>query len=82
MDARTEKPPVGAACVYIDPTGRRRDALITAAWSPVGINLVYVNTDEGQEDSYGQKIARETSVTHVSTKHAPGNYWLMPDEEK
>lgn len=71
---------VGRPIVYVDPTGQKRPALITAVWGPQCVNLVYVNPEEGQDDTYGQKIARATSCIHRSIQQAPGNYWLLPQE--
>jgi hypothetical protein len=76
MEAPKDKLPVGAAVKYVDEVGVEHDALVTAAWSPTCINLVLVDLTPGQEDSYGQKIKRETSQVHKSLQTAPGRYWF------
>ena len=65
----------GRHCVYGDPKGIEHPAIITRVWGPQCVNLAYVNMDEGQEDSYGRKIARNTSCMHQSIQQAHGNYW-------
>lgn len=72
----------GKPCVYVDPRGKHYDALITEVWGPQCINLIYVNDVEGQRDSYGQKMLRQTSVMHGSIQQAHGNYWMLPGEER
>lgn len=76
------KEDVGQPCVYFDPRGRPYPALITAAWGPQCVNVVYVNDVEGQTDSYGQKLLRATSVMHGAIQQAHGNYWLLPGETR
>lgn len=72
----------GTACVFVDPVGRRHDALITEVWGPECVNVVFCNPVEGQSDSYGQKLVRFTSVMHGNVQQAHGNYWLLPGEER
>lgn len=72
----------GKSCVFFDATGKAHDALITEVHGPQCVNIVYCNDADGQQDSYGQKIARATSVMHGSVQQAEGNYWLLPDEER
>lgn len=67
----------GMAVTFVDPTGHTRPALITRVWGPQCINVVIVNRDENQEDSYGRKIERFTSVVHQSMQQAHGNYWKL-----
>jgi hypothetical protein len=74
-----EQPKVGQHVVYVDERGVARDALVTANWGS-SINVVVVETDENQTDSYGRKIARETSQVHRSNQQAPGRYWRWPNE--
>jgi hypothetical protein len=76
------KADVGKACSFIDPRGRRYDALVTAVWGSECINVVYVNDVEGQDDTYGKKLMRSTSVMHGSVQQAHGNYFLMPGETR
>lgn len=79
---KVTKSNVGDACTYFDPRGRAYDALITAVWGPQCINVVYVNDVEGQQDCYGQKLIRATSVMHGNIQQAHGNYWLLSKEER
>lgn len=76
MTAPTTSPKMGQAIKYVDEVGVEHDALVTAVWSPTCINLVVVDLQEGQTDSYGQKIKRETSQVHKSLQTAPGRYWF------
>lgn len=64
----------GRHCFFVDPVGKSIPALITRVWGPQCINLVIV-TDDSQEDNYGLKLARHTSVMHASVQQAHGNYW-------
>jgi len=74
---------VGSHVVFVDPTGRRHDALITAAWGSKCINVVYVLKDPSQTDSYGRKTNKQyTSVMHGSVQQVHGNYWLWPGETR
>lgn len=70
---------VGQHVKWHDPYGRPHDALVTAVWGPPesnpSINVVIVNLDEGQTDTYGQKIQRETSVVHQTQQSAHGRFW-------
>jgi hypothetical protein len=70
---------VGGSVIYVDPTGHDRSALVTAVWGPPesnpSINVVVVNDDENQTDTYGRKIERFTSVVHQSNQYAHGNFW-------
>jgi hypothetical protein len=67
------------AVTYVDSLGRERPALVTNCFGPPesnpSINVVVVNDDENQTDTYGRKIERFTSVTHQSFQYAHGNYW-------
>jgi hypothetical protein len=70
---------IGWPVVYIDSLGRERPALVTNCFGPLeskpSINLVVVNLDEDQTDTYGRKIERYTSVVHHSHQYAHGNKW-------
>ena len=69
------KESVGSACTYVDPTGKPRAAVITAIHGDKCCNVVFVNDDENQWDSYGRKIERSTSVMRKDVQQAHGNYW-------
>jgi ureidoglycolate hydrolase len=70
---------IGSPVVYVDSLGRERPALVTNCFGPLesnpSINVVVVNDDENQTDTYGRKIERFTSVVHQSSQYAHGNYW-------
>ena len=70
----------GKACIFFDPVGEPHDALITEVWGPQCINVVFCNPKEGQNDNFGQKLVRFTSVMHGNVQQAHGNYWLLPGE--
>ena len=72
----------GKACIYVDPRGKAYDALITEVWGPQCVNVVYCNDVEGQSDSYGQKLIRQTSIMHGALQQAHGNYFLLPGETR
>lgn len=77
-----KKPEVGGSVKYVDERGRVRDALVTAVWGTTdtpSINLVIVELDENQTDTYGRKIQRETSQPHKSQQQAPGRYWFIEE---
>lgn len=71
----------GQHVIWHDEYGKSHDALVTCLhgnWGPENkpsINVVVVNLDEGQTDTYGQKLQRETSVVHKSNQGAHGRYW-------
>lgn len=71
------KADVGRACTYVDPVGKRISALITAVWGSDCVNIVYVVDDEKQDDSYGRKIARHTSLMSKDRQQAHGQYWFF-----
>jgi hypothetical protein len=75
---------VGSPVTFVDSLGRDRPALVTAVWGPPesnpSINVVVVNNDENQTDTYGRKIERFTSVVHKSNQYAHGNYWKPVSE--
>lgn len=72
---------IGQAVIYVDSRGRERPALVTNVWDNMsgtghpGTNVVFVNDDVDQTDSYGRKIERSTSVVHQSNQPAHGNFW-------
>lgn len=72
----------GKAVVYVDPTGKPRDAVITEVHGANCINVAFVSDDPKQWDSYGLKIERAASVMHGNIQQAHGNYWLLPGEER
>lgn len=72
----------GKHCIFFDPQGRAHDAIITEVWGAQCVNVAFCNPQEGQSDSYGQKIVRFTSVMHGNVQQAHGNYWLLPGEER
>lgn len=68
---------IGQAITYVDEHQRPRAALVTHVGfdSPdTWINLVIVNLDEAQNDTYGRKTERRSSVPHVAPGWT-GNYW-------
>lgn len=72
-------PAPGHHVTWYDEYGKPHDALVTNVHGPgntPSINVVVVNLDVGQTDSYGQKIQRETSVPHKVNQSAHGRYWL------
>lgn len=74
------KDDIGTACVFHDSYGHPHSALITNVHGSRCVNVAY--TDKEQQDSYGQKIARATSVMHGSDQQAHGMYWLWPGEDR
>lgn len=75
---------IGSPVTYVDSTGHARPALVTNCFGPLesnpSINVVVVNDDENQTDTYGRKIERFTSVVHESNQYAHGNYWKPVSE--
>lgn len=71
----------GQHVTFVDPVGKRHDALVTADWStktfdgPGAINVVYVTDDAGKKDPYGLQLERATSVPHRNNQSAHGYYW-------
>jgi hypothetical protein len=70
---------IGSPVTYVDSTGHVRPALVTNCFGPLeskpSINVVVVNDDDNQTDTYGRKIERFTSVVHQDNQYAHGNYW-------
>lgn len=74
---------VGDWVIYVDEKGQEHNALVTCVFShtlppkdeDTSINVVIVNPDPNQEDSYGRKMLRETSVVHKERQPAHGQYW-------
>lgn len=75
---------IGSHVIYIDTLGRERPALVTNMFGPLesnpSINVVFVNLDEDQTDSYGRKTERASSVVHHSYQYAHGNKWKPVSE--
>jgi hypothetical protein len=73
---------IGQHVIWHNPFGKPHDALITNIWGDPdkfpSINVVVVNLEEGQSDSYGQKIQRETSVVYKNEQSAHGRFWTLP----
>src|ERR1044072_7867846 len=72
---------VGDPVIWHDPQGGAHDALVTAVWGPVCINVVIVDPNEGSTDSYGRQIQRHTSQNHKNQMKVHGFYWRFTDEE-
>lgn len=66
----------GRHCFFVDPVGQEHPALITRIWGPQCANVVIIR-DDGQEDQYGLKLERHTSVMHASMQQAHGFYWRV-----
>ena len=73
---------IGSVVKFTDENGVAHDALVTRCWNAgnepwtaYAINLVYVSTDESQEDQYGRQIVRKTSVPPKASQSAPGFYY-------
>lgn len=73
---------IGEACIWVDPVGKQKPALITAVWGPQCINLVTVVDESNQTDSYGRKLERFTSVMHGSVQQAHGFYWMFKSRDE
>lgn len=72
---------VGDHVIYVDPTGGHRPSVLTNVFGSgdtPSVNVVFVNDDENQTDTYGRKIERATSVPHREQQKAHGNYWFKP----
>lgn len=72
---------VGSVVVWHDSTGNPHNAVVTAVWSQVCINLVFVSSDESKQDSYGRQIERATSCGYKNQFQVHGFYWRWPDDE-
>lgn len=70
---------VGQAITYVDTYQKPRPALVVHVGMPdnpeTWINLVFVNSDENQSDTYGRKVDRATSVG-PKREGWTGNYWV------
>ena len=67
---------VGNVVKYVDHSAIEHKALVTAVWSEVCINLVYVSKNQEKNDQYGRQIERDaTSVPKKYEGCAPG-YWF------
>lgn len=75
-------PQTGDSVIYHDPKGAPHPALVTAVWSPICVNVVFVSPSADETDQYGRQIKRETSVTSgKSHGQAHGRYWRWEHEE-
>jgi hypothetical protein len=81
MDNEKPEPRVGQFVKWHDPTGVEHDALVTAVWNPLLVNLVVVSKDTAKIDQYGRQIERQTSSSHKSCYQAHGFYWRFSHEE-
>jgi hypothetical protein len=74
---------VGSHVTYVDPVGKRRDAVVTAVWGDPkwnpSINIVFVTDDIARQDNYGAQIERKTSVVNRANQPAHGEYWMYAD---
>lgn len=71
---------IGDAVMWADEHGQAHAALVTnvhGAGETPSINVVVVNPDGAQTDTYGRKIQRETSVVHRVNQFANGRYWYV-----
>lgn len=48
---------------------------VTSGWVYPSLNVVYVSSDETQQDSYGRQIVRATSTPARTAQPAHGFYW-------
>jgi hypothetical protein len=74
---------VGDVVIYHDPVGTPHNALLTSAWEGTEnptVNLVYVSSDEKEQDPYGRQTKRESSVSHKSNTNVHGRYWRRETE--
>lgn len=71
----------GDVVIYVDPTGKPHNALITAWWGKDCCNLVYVDSDYKKKDDYGRQTKHETSVSRKREGHPHGNYFMEVGEE-
>lgn len=75
---------VGEAIVFHDEFNRGHNALVTVVHGTGDdpcINLLHCSSDVSRQDQYGRQIERRSSVVHVSTQGAAGNYWRKLDEQ-
>lgn len=76
---------IGDHVIYGDTLGVEHDALVTNVWPQMsgdgvepGCNLLYLDKNPDQTDSWGRKIVRIGSCVHKSRQPAHGNYWRRP----
>lgn len=81
MNNVERQPCVGEAVHYHDSTSLLHNAIITAVWSNICVNVVVVSADENKTDGYGRQIERYTSLMKGSISKAPGNYWRFIEDE-
>jgi hypothetical protein len=75
---------IGKSCIYADPLGVERNALITAVHGmtaedgePTSVNLVFVEDDPSKYDQYGHQIGRQTSVVSQALQPAHGMFFRI-----
>lgn len=71
---------IGDHVIYVDPIARQSNALVTNVFGPTCINVIVVDKNNDQTDTYGRKLRRYSSVTHKSVTPAHGNYWMKAGE--
>lgn len=76
------KPHVGDPVIFTDARGVDHNALVTAVYSDVCVNAVYVSGNETETDPYGRQTKRTASAMHASLQSAHGQYWRFNREEK
>lgn len=81
MEGQKKERQAGDIVVYVDPTGRQHNALVTAWWSEDCVNVVYVVSDEAKKDPYGRQTEHATSVSRKSQNWPHGNYFMEVGEE-
>lgn len=72
---------VGDVVVWHEADGKACNAIVTAVWSQVCINLVITSPDESKTDQYGRQIERRTSCSYKSQMHVHGWYWRFSEDE-
>lgn len=66
---------IGDSVIFHDADSKPYSALVTCIHTYTTINLVYVSSNEKEQDAYGRQIKRVTSVQHVSCVDVGGYYW-------
>lgn len=81
MNPSTRPVSIGEQVIWHEADGTPLNALVTAVWSIVCINIVIVSGDQSRQDDFGRQIERRTSCSHKSLSTVHGFYWHFPDEE-
>jgi hypothetical protein len=81
QEEKDRVPQIGQMVIWHESDGTALNALVTAIWSPVCINVVIVSGDETKQDSYGRQTERRTSCQHKSLSTVHGYYWRYVDEQ-